>query len=125
MSRSITTVFLFVGSSIFMTLAWYAHLKLPAWFGNSAHSGRFLFRAVAFSWGLAFFEYCLQVPANRLGFKGYGGPFSLVQLRVLQEVIALLVFVLFVSVAFPGFKWSVNHVFALMCLIGAVYFAFR
>jgi len=124
MHKALSTILLFLGSSVFMTLAWYAHLKIPQ---LSAHSSgaKFLFRAILFSWGLAFFEYCLQVPANRFGFKEFGGPFQLVQLRVIQEVIALIVFVGFLSLAYPGFKWNANHLMALLCLIGAVYFAFR
>jgi uncharacterized protein (DUF486 family) len=78
---------------------------------------------IALSWGIAFFEYCLQVPANRIGFEGNGGPFSLMQLKILQEVITLVVFILFSVVAFHmQIKW--NHIVAGLCLIAAVYFVF-
>ena len=76
-------------SNTFMTLAWYGHLKFGEmkWFNKLG-----IVSIIFISWGIAFFEYCFQVPANRIGFKNYGGPFSLVQLKVLQEVITLLVF---------------------------------
>jgi uncharacterized protein (DUF486 family) len=109
-------------SNVFMTLAWYGHLKFAdmRWFSKLG-----LFSIILIAWGVAFFEYCLQVPANRIGFQGYGGPFSLVQLKVLQEVITLTVFVGFALIAFrtETFRW--NHVIAFLFLILAVYFAFR
>ena len=78
---------------------------------------------IAFSWGIAFFEYCLQVPANRMGFEANGGPFNLVQLKVIQEVITLLVFAVFSMIAFHAeLRW--NHFVAALCLIAAVYFVF-
>ena len=78
---------------------------------------------IAISWGIAFFEYCLQVPANRIGFEGNGGPFSLRQLKILQEVITLVVFVVVSVVAFHmQVKW--NHIVAALCLVAAVYFVF-
>ncbi len=75
MHMGFSTVLLFLGSSVFMTLAWYAHLKIPQLSAHSSGGAKTLFKAIVFSWGLAFFEYCLQVPANRLGFKEFGGPF--------------------------------------------------
>jgi uncharacterized protein (DUF486 family) len=78
---------------------------------------------IAISWAIAFFEYCLQVPANRMGFIGNGGPFTLVQLKVIQEVITLLVFVAFSVIVFHvQVRW--NHMFAAACLVAAVYFVF-
>ena len=103
-----------------MTLAWYGHLKMQefSWFKALPLIG-----VIAFSWAIAFFEYCLQVPANRLGFDANGGPFSLVQLKVIQEVITLLVFALFSVVAFNiQLRW--NHALAALCLVAAVYFVF-
>lgn len=118
--NSFYTIVLLVASNIFMTLAWYGHLKLGEipWFQKWP-----MIAIIAFSWGIAFFEYCLQVPANRIGFEGNGGPFSLMQLKILQEVITLVVFVIFSIIAFNlQIKW--NHIAAGLCLIAAVYFVF-
>ena len=118
--QAIQTIVLLFFSNIMMTLAWYGHLKLNQfeWFKSWP-----LFAVIAFSWGIAFFEYCLQVPANRIGFAGNGGPFSLMQLKVLQEVITLVVFVLFSMVAFHmPLRW--NHLVAAVFLILAVFFVF-
>ena len=85
------TILLLLASNVFMTLAWYGHLKLQqTGFFTSATPLVFV---ILLSWGVAFFEYCLQVPANRIGFEGNGGPFSLMQLKVIQEVITLVVFI--------------------------------
>jgi uncharacterized protein (DUF486 family) len=114
------TIALLVASNVFMTLAWYGHLKMAefSWFKALP-----VIAVIAFSWGIAFFEYCLQVPANRIGFEANGGPFSLMQLKILQEVITLVVFVLFSVVAFHmQVKW--NHIVAALCLVAAVYFVF-
>ena len=103
-----------------MTFAWYGHLKLQA---TGTASNWPLYVVILFSWGVAFFEYCLQVPANRIGFEGNGGPFSLMQLKILQEVITLVVFVVFSVVAVHmQVKW--NHIVAALCLVAAVYFVF-
>lgn len=105
-----------------MTLAWYGHLKFKEikWLENKG-----LLFAILISWGIAFFEYCLQVPANRLGHENHGGPFSLLQLKVLQEVITLLVFVVFSVVVFQQSDWRWNHLAGLLCLVLAVYFIFK
>jgi len=116
----IYTILLLIASNVFMTLAWYGHLKMAefSWFKALPLIG-----VIAFSWGIAFFEYCLQVPANRLGFEGNGGPFSLMQLKVIQEVITLVVFILFSVIAFQmQIRW--NHIVAAICLILAVWFVF-
>ena len=115
------TILLLLASNVFMTLAWYGHLKLQqTGFFTSATPLVFV---ILLSWGVAFFEYCLQVPANRIGFEGNGGPFSLMQLKILQEVITLVVFVVFSAIAFHmQLKW--NHIVAALCLVGAVYFVF-
>jgi len=84
-----------------------------------------IFTIILISWCLAFFEYCFQVPANRMGFKGNGGPFSLFQLKVIQEVVTLTVFVVFARFAFKNIQLSVNHLYAAICLVMAVYFVFR
>lgn len=121
-SQGIYSVLLLVLSNIFMTLAWYGHLKMReefSWFAALP-----LIAVIAFSWGIAFFEYCLQVPANRLGFRENGGPFDIMQLKVIQEVITLVVFTVFSIIAFKlELKW--NHLAAFVCLVLAVYFVFK
>ena len=112
---------LLILSNVFMTLAWYGHLKLQ----ETGTSSKWpLIGVIAFSWGIAFFEYCCQVPANRLGFQGNGGPFNLVQLKVIQEIISLIVFTIIAGVMFQGEQLHWNHAVAFLCLIAAVYFVF-
>ena len=106
------TTGLLIGSNLFMTFAWYAHLK------DMAHRPWFFVALV--SWGVAFFEYCLQVPANRIGH----GAMSLPQLKILQEVVSLTVFVPF-TVYYMGQPLKWNYVWAGLCVLGAVYFIFR
>ena len=121
--NGIYTIIMLIVSNIFMTFAWYGHLKMKQQFSWFEHLP--LIGIIAFSWMLAFFEYCFQVPANRIGFKGNGGPFSLIQLKVIQEVITLIVFVAFSTVAFKSetFKW--NHALAFLFLVAAVYSVFK
>lgn len=119
--RAIGTVLLLVLSNIFMTFAWYGHLKLQE---MKISTGWPLILVILFSWGLALFEYCAQVPANRLGFSGNGGPFSLMQLKVIQEVVSLVVFTIIVTVLFKGESLHWNHIAAFFCLIMAVFFVF-
>ena len=106
------TIVLLVGSNVFMTFAWYAHLK-------NLHN-RPLIVAILASWGIAFFEYCLQVPANRAGF----GSMSLGQLKVLQEAITLCVFVPF-AILYMKQPIRTDFIWAGLCLMGAVFFVFR
>lgn len=106
------TISLLLLSNIFMTFAWYGHLKT---LGNKP-----LFLVILISWGIAFFEYCLQVPGNRMGYKH----FSLAQLKILQELITLVVFVGF-AYFYMGARLTWNFLWAGICLIGAVYFIFR
>ncbi|HEX4683809.1 MAG TPA: DMT family protein [Gemmatimonadaceae bacterium] len=108
----VRTVVLLIGSNVFMTFAWYAHLK-------NLHN-RPLIIAILASWGIAFFEYCLQVPANRAGF----GELSLGQLKILQEVITLSVFVPF-AVLYMKQPIKLDFLWAGLCLGGAVFFVFR
>ena len=115
------TILLLVTSNVFMTFAWYGHLKLQE---MKISTGWPLILVILFSWGLAFFEYCAQVPANRLGFAGNGGPFNLMQLKVIQEVISLTVFTLIVTLVFKGQPIQWNHLVAFGCLILAVFFVF-
>jgi hypothetical protein len=115
------TILLPIASNIFMTFAWYGHLKLQQT-GYFTSATPLIF-VILLSWGIAFFEYCLQVPANRIGFEGNGGPFNLMQLKIIQEVITLMVFVIFSAIAFHmQLKW--NHAVACVLMIAAVYFVF-
>ncbi len=119
--NALYTILLLLASNIFMTLAWYGHLKMQDM--NIIQRSTPLLFVILLSWGIAFFEYCLQVPANRIGFEGNGGPFTLMQLKVIQEVITLVVFIVFSVLAFHmPIKW--NHLVACALLIGAVYFVF-
>lgn len=118
----IIPILLLVVSNIFMTIAWYGHLKLQD--AGVLHSNTPLYVVILISWALAFFEYCFQVPANRLGFDGNGGPFSLMQLKIIQEVITLVIFTLYTVVFFKGETLHWNHFAAFVCLIAAVYFVF-
>lgn len=120
--RGTWTILLLIGSNIFMTLAWYGHLR----FKESPTLAKLgLFAVILISWGVAFFEYCLQVPANRMGHLDHGGPFSLVQLKVVQEVITLVVFTAFTLLAFKHetFRW--NHALAGVLLVVAVWLVFK
>lgn len=115
------TILLLIVSNILMTLAWYSHLKL-----QQAGISRDwpLIAVILFSWGIAFFEYCCQVPANRIGFDGNGGPFSLVQLKVIQECISLVVFAIIANIMFQGQSLHWNHILAFLLIICAVYLVF-
>ncbi|WP_353717661.1 DMT family protein [Dyadobacter sp. 676] len=120
--KSFVTIGLLILSNAFMTMAWYGHLKFKelGWFSKLG-----LFSIILISWGIALFEYCFQVPANRIGFKENGGPFSLVELKVIQEVITLVIFTVFTLVFFKTetFRW--NHFVGFVFLVLAVYFIFR
>jgi uncharacterized protein (DUF486 family) len=120
--KSVATIGLLVLSNIFMTLAWYGHLKFKEWkwFEQAG-----LVTIVLISWGLALFEYFCQVPANRIGYNGNGGPFSLLQLKVIQEVITLTVFVIFTMVFFKNETLKWNHFLGFLFLVLAVYFIFK
>jgi len=110
--NSISPILLLVVSNIFMTFAWYGHLKnlnsKPLWF------------VILISWGIALFEYCFQVPGNRLGAEH----FSLPQLKIIQEVITLIIFALF-AIFYMGVRPTLNFVWASFCIMGAVFFIFR
>ena len=95
-----------------MTFAWYGHLKLQEMKISTSWP---LFAVILLSWGLAFFEYCFQVPANRIGFHENGGPFSLMQLKVIQEAITLIIFTVFTTVLFKGESLHWNHLAAFVC----------
>lgn len=121
-SKALYTIGLLFLSNTFMTVAWYGHLKFREWkwFENAG-----LFSIILISWGMAFFEYCFQVPANRLGFQGNGGPFALVELKVIQEVITLIVFVIFSVIVFRSEPFRLNHLIGFIFLVFAVYFIFK
>lgn len=120
--KGVLTIALLVVSNIFMTCAWYGHLKLKEFKWFEAWP---LIAVILFSWGIALFEYMFQVPANRIGFRENGGPFSLLQLKVIQEVITLVVFTVFSLLVFKNetFRW--NHLVGFAFLVLAVYFIFR
>lgn len=108
----LTAPLLLIGSNLFMTYAWYGHLK--------DFRARPLIVVILISWGIAFFEYCLQVPANRIGIQVY----SLVQLKIMQEIITMLVFAGF-SVWYMKQPLKLDFLWAGLCLVGAAYFVFR
>jgi uncharacterized protein len=120
--RGISSILLLVTSNIFMTFAWYGHLKFREmkWFSTLP-----LISVVLISWGIALFEYFFQVPANRIGYKEYGGPFTLVELKVIQEVVTLFVFTIFSILLFKNETFRINHIIGFVFLILAVYFIFK
>lgn len=121
MLKGFLTILLLLTSNVFMTFAWYGHLKLQE---MKISDGWPLILVILISWGLAFFEYCAQVPANRIGFVDNGGPFNLIQLKVIQEVISLTIFTIIVTFMFKGQPLHWNHFAAFGCLILAVFFVF-
>lgn len=122
MYKGLSTILLLALSNTFMTFAWYGHLKLRT---VSRFESLSLIAIILLSWGLAFFEYSLQVPANRIGFNGNGGPFSLVELKVIQEVISVTVFMAFTLLLFKNEQLRMNHFIGFFFLILAVYFIFK
>lgn len=120
--RGLYTVILLIISNVFMTLAWYGHLqwKEQSWLKNAG-----LLTIVLISWGLAFFEYIFQVPANRMGFKENGGPFSFFELKTIQEAISLTVFTLFLIFVVKSEKLAWNHLLGFGLIILAVYVIFK
>ena len=119
--KAIYTILLLCVSNIFMTFAWYGHLKLQE---TKISENWPLWEVILFSWSIALFEYSFQVPANRIGFIENGGPFTLMQLKVIQEVITLIIFTVFATVMFKGEALHWNHIAAFICLVLAVYFVF-
>ena len=119
----ITTIVMLLLSNVFMTFAWYGNLKLKEM--NGGKDPFPLVIIILLSWGIAFFEYCLTIPANRIGFLGNGGPFSLFQLKIIQECISLVVFTLLALFLFKTetFRW--NYLVSFALILAAVYFAFK
>ena len=120
--KAVLTIGLLILSNTFMIIAWYGHLKFSElkWFSKLG-----ILSIILISWGIALFEYMFQVPANRIGFKDNGGPFTLIQLKVIQEVITLVVFAVFTLVVFKTETFRTNHIIAFIFLILAVYFMFK
>ncbi|MDE6395758.1 MAG: DMT family protein [Muribaculaceae bacterium] len=116
------TIAMLVVSNIFMTFAWYGHLKLRD--AGIITSNTPLYVVILISWGIALAEYAFQVPANRMGYTGHGGPFTLMQLKVIQEAITLLIFTVFTIVFFKGEALHWNHFAAFALLIVAVWLVF-
>ncbi len=121
MKTSILTILLLVISNVFMTIAWYGHLKLET---TGISKNWPLYVVILVSWGIALIEYCFMIPANKMGYTENGGPFTLFQLKVIQEVITLTVFTVLAMFFFSGEKLHWNHVAAFFCLIAAVVFVF-
>lgn len=120
--KGFLTIALLVFSNAFMLFAWYGHLKFAEWKGFSKLG---LISIVLISWGIALFEYLFQVPANRIGYQNNGGPFSLIELKVIQEVVTLVLFVVFTLFVFKTETFRTNHIFAFVFLVLAVYFTFK
>ena len=116
-----TIIFLFISNG-FMTLAWYGHLKFKeySWGKNLA-----LFSIILISWGMAFFEYLFQVPANESGFKENGGPVTLVELKTIQEAVTLTVFMVFTLIFFKGERFQWNHLVGFGLIVLAVFVIFK
>lgn len=122
MIRGIASVWLLIISNTFMTFAWYGHLKFNQMKGFDKLS---IPLVILISWSIALFEYCFQVPANKIGFSENGGPFSLMQLKVIQEVITLTIFTIFTLIFFKTETFRINHFIGFLFLILAVFFIFK
>jgi len=120
--KGLRTILFLIISNTFMTFAWYGHLRFKdfSWGKNLP-----MLAIILISWGLAFFEYLFQVPANEGGFEGNGGPFSLVQLKTIQEAITLTVFMLFTLIFFKGEKLAWNHLLGFGLIVLAVFVIFK
>lgn len=121
MSRGLICIALLVVSNMFMTLAWYGNLKLEQ---LNITKDWPLIAIILLSWGVALLEYLVMIPANRIGSQVMGGPFSLMQLKIIQEAISLTVFTVIVATIFKGEPIRWNHLVAFVCIIIAVFFAF-
>ena len=121
LTKSLITIGMLLVSNVFMTFAWYGHLKLQQ---TGISTNWPLYVVILFSWAIALAEYSFQIPANRIGFVDNGGPFTLMQLKVIQEAITLVVFTVFTVVLFKGESLHWNHFVAFLLILCAVYFAF-
>ena len=121
-SRPLSTILLLIASNTFMTIAWYGHLKYKE-LGFMKNAG--LFGTILLSWAIAFFEYMLMVPANKIGSSINGGPFNMWQLKLIQEVISISIFVVFTLFFFKTDQLRWNHIVGFVFLLIAVYFFFK
>jgi uncharacterized protein len=121
-SKGLSTILLLIASNTFMTIAWYGHLRFKE-LALFKHAG--LATMILVSWGIAFLEYMLMVPANKIGSAINGGPYSMWQLKLIQEVISISVFVIFTLVFFKSDQLKWNHLVGFVFLLGAVYFFFK
>lgn len=122
MAKSLQTILLLVASNTFMTLAWYGHLRYKdiSWLKDIG-----VVTTILISWGIALLEYSLMVPANKIGSSLHGGPFNMWQLKIIQEVISISVFILFTLLVFKTDSFRLNHLIGFVFLIVAVYFFFK
>lgn len=121
--RVLLTIGLLLISNSFMTYAWYGHLRENP---DAKKTGFWIYATtILLSWGIAFFEYLFMIPANKLGYQGNGGPFSLIQLKIIQEVVSIVIFMTFSLIFFKEetFKW--NHALAFVLIICAVWLVFK
>ena len=119
--RAFLTILMLIISNVFMTFAWYGNLKLEE---MKITTDWPLVLIILASWGVALCEYSFMIPANRIGFEGHGGPFNLMQLKVIQEVVSLTVFTIIALLVFKGQPLHWNHLAAFVCLVLAVFFVF-
>ncbi len=119
--RGVLTIIMLVVSNVFMTFAWYGNLKLEE---MKVTTDWPLILIILASWGVALFEYSFMIPANRIGFIERGGPFNLMQLKVIQEVVSLTVFTIIAMLVFKGQPLRWNHLAAFACMVMAVFFVF-
>ena len=122
LTRAIGTVLMLCISNVFMTFAWYGNLKLQQVYPSVKDWPLIL--VILCSWGMALLEYSFMIPANRLGSQINGGPYSLMQLKVIQEAVSLIIFTIIVTLVFKGEPVHWNHLVAFGCIILAVFFAF-
>jgi len=120
--QAVWTIILLIFSNVFMTFAWYGQLKLPEVLPSARNWP--LIVIILASWGIALFEYCFMIPANRIGSNINGGPFNLVQLKIIQEVVSLTVFTIIVTLVFKNQPIQWNHIVAFFCMVAAVFFVF-
>lgn len=122
MSKGFITILLLICSNVFMTFAWYGNLKLQQLKPSVANWP--LYGIILLSWGMALLEYCFMIPANRVGSQINGGPFSLMQLKIIQECISLIIFTIIVATFFKGEPIHWNHIVSFGLIVLAVFFAF-
>jgi uncharacterized protein (DUF486 family) len=120
--KAVYTIIMLIAANIFMTLAWYGHLKMGQLNKTQNLS---LLTIIFLSWGIALFEYMLQIPANKIGHSSNGGPFNLWQLKIIQEVVSVTIFTVFMLVFFKNESLRYNHIIGFLLMIAAVYFIFK